>query len=339
MPFPEFMAAALYDPQSGYYARATHQVGRRGDFFTSVSVGPVFGTLLARRFLRQWHESGRPARWRIIECGAHDATLAADILDTLEKLDARAFETLEYTIPEPLPRLQAAQRQTLHRYARRVHLVNNLTELATNPLPGIAFGNEVLDALPCHLIEWRDGRWLERRVILDDTDRMVFETSEIQNPDLSAALIKLGGGFPEGYRSEIRTGYREFLAPLASVLGSGLMLWFDYGFERPDYYHPGRREGTLRTFSKHRAGDDPLAQPGEMDLTAHVDFTDVAEAAQSLGWQPAELRSQGSWLTQNAREWLLEMEGNPQPAILRQFQTLTHPAHLGGAFQVLEMSR
>ena len=333
------MAAALYDPASGYYARRTRQVGRGGDFFTSVSVGPVFGTLLARRLLREWHESGKPARWRVIECGAHDGTLAADLLGSLENLDARAFAALEYAIAEPLPQLQAAQRETLRRFPANVRFHKHPDELAADPLPGIAFGNEVLDALPCHLIAWQGGRWLEKRVTLDDANRLVFQLSKIECASLALALEGLGGGFPEGYQSEIRTGYQEFLAPLAAALGSGLMIWLDYGFEREDYYHPGRREGTLRTFSKHRAGEDPLARPGELDLTAHVDFSSLAETAQKLGWQPAALRSQGSWLTHIARDWLLEMEGNPQPAVLRQVQTLTHPAHLGGAFQVLELSR
>jgi SAM-dependent MidA family methyltransferase len=339
LPFPEFMAAALYDPTHGYYARGSRQVGRSGDFFTSVSVGPVFGTLLARRFLREWRESGGPARWRIIECGAHDGTLAADLLGSLEQLDARAFATLEYAIAEPLPQLQTAQRQTLQRFSAKVRFLKNPVELVDDPLPGIAFGNEVLDALPCHLIEWQGGRWLEKRVALDNANRLVFDLFEIKNAGLKLALDGLGGGFPDGYRSEIRTGYQDFIAPLAAALGSGLMVWLDYGFERADYYHPGRREGTLRTYSKHRAGEDPLARPGELDLTAHVDFSALAEASQNLGWQPAALCSQGTWLTRIARDWLMDMEGNPQAAALRQFQTLTHPAHLGGAFQVLELTR
>jgi SAM-dependent MidA family methyltransferase len=149
----------------------------------------------------------------------------------------------------------------------------------------------------------------------------------------------VGVAFPEGYRTEIRTCYRDFLAPLAGALSSGLMIWIDYGFPREDYYHPGRTEGTLRTFSRHRAGDDPLAHPGEADITAHVDFTAVAEAAQSLGWRQTLLRDQGRWLTDICRDWLLEMEGSPQPALLRQFQTLMHPAHLGAKFHALELSR
>lgn len=337
MRFADFMAAALYEPGLGYYARGTRQVGRGGDFFTSVSVGPVFGQLLARRFLREWRESGKPARWRIIECGGHDGTLAADVLGALAELDATAFAALEYTIPEPLPALQTAQRETLRDF--RVRFVASADELAAEPLPGIAFGNEVLDALPCHLVEWHGGRWLEWMVDLESADRLVFKMREIQDPALFAAVELLGGQFPEGYRTEVRTCYGDFLAPMARALSSGVMIWVDYGFSREDYYHPGRTEGTLRTFSKHRAGDDPLAEPGGADLTAHVDFTAVAEAAAALGWRQTLLRDQGGWLTGIGRDWLLEMEENPRPTELRQFQTLMHPAHLGAKFHALELSR
>jgi SAM-dependent MidA family methyltransferase len=337
--FADFMAAALYEPGLGYYARGTRQVGRGGDFFTSVSVGPLFGHLLARRFARWWRESGSPERWRIIECGAHDGTLAADVLGALAELETPAFDSLEYAIPEPLATLQAAQRRTLEKFTERVRFIPDAAELAGDPLPGIAFGNEVLDALSCHIVERSSGQWLEWRVGLDDADRLVFHKEEIRNETLHLALERLGENFPEGYRTEIRTCFREFLAPLAAALSSGLMIWVDYGFPREDYYHPGRTEGTLRTFSKHRAGDDPLANPGEADITAHVDFTAVAEAAESLGWRQTLLRDQGRWLTDIGREWLLEMEGRPQPEALRQFQTLMHPAHLGAKFHALELSR
>jgi SAM-dependent MidA family methyltransferase len=339
MGFAEFMEAALYEPALGYYARGTRQVGRGGDFFTSVSVGPLFGQLLARRFIRQWHESGSPTRWRVIECGAHDGSLAADILGALLNLEPVAFAALEYAIPEPLASLQAAQRETLKNFGHRVRFVAHSDELATEPLPGIAFGNEVLDALPCHLVEMCQGRWLEMVVDVGSADRLVFKTQGIRDIALVKAIEPLGGCFPESYRTEVRTCYGGYLAPLARALSSGLMIWVDYGFSRPDYYHPARTEGTLRTFSKHRAGDDPLVEPGSADITAHVDFTAVVEAAETLGWRQTLLRDQGRWLTEIGRDWLLEMEGNPQPAALRQFQTLMHPAHLGAKFHALELSR
>ena len=336
--FSDFMATALYHPEFGYYAQGIQQVGRGGDFFTSVSVGSLFGELLARRFLREWFDSGKPTRWRIIECGAHDGTLAADILASLKQLSAQAYTALEYAIAEPLAVLRQAQREKLSLFSEHTRHVSNAAELSDEPLPGIAFGNEVLDALPCDLIEWRGDCWLERRVAMDEAGRLIWQTSEIHDPRLLSKLRALGSDFPKGYRSELRSGLQEFLAPLAHALSSGLMLWLDYGFERADYYHPTRREGTLRTFSKHRAGEDPLVFPGELDITAHVDFTAVEEAAQALGWQKTIFRNQGAWLTEIARDWLLEMEGQPRPAELRQFQTLTHPAQLGGSFHVLEIS-
>ncbi|MES2656981.1 MAG: SAM-dependent methyltransferase [Verrucomicrobiota bacterium] len=332
------MATALYHPELGYYAREPRQVGRGGDFFTSVSVGPLFGELLARRFLKEWESLGSPGRWRIIECGAHDGTLAADILGAISQLQPSAFGALEYVIPEPLPRLQAAQRETLARFEEKIHFLTDAGELSGDPLPGIAFGNELLDALPFHVVERRDGRWHECLVANHDDGFRWQNDHEITCPALQAALAPLGNDFPDGYRTEVRTNLRDFLEPLTRSLTSGLFVWPDYGFARPEFYHPDRTQGTLRTFSNHRAAEDPLAGIGEIDITAHVDFTAVAEAAISLGAVPASFKNQGAWLTETGREWLLSQEGNPDPNLLRQFQTLTHPAHLGGSFHVIELS-
>ena len=336
--FPEFMAAALYDPEEGYYAKGSRQVGRAGDFFTSVSVGPLFGELLARRFAREWRGWGSPARWRIIEFGSHDGKLAADVLAGLLKINPAAYAAVEYVIPEPLPMLQQAQRETLGKFGDRVVHVSDLLGVAEDPLPGIAFGNEVLDALPFHVVEWRDGHWRDCRVALDDDGIFQWQLGEsIADPSVAAALTEIGTVFPDGYRTEVRVNFHDFMEPALRCLSKGLLLWIDYGFERTDYYHPQRTQGTLRTFSNHRAGEDPLANPGEIDITAHVDFTAVAEAAVALGCKPKPLRDQGGWLTELAREWLLELEGNPQPSLLRQFQTLIHPSQLGRSFQVMEL--
>jgi SAM-dependent MidA family methyltransferase len=337
--FADFMAAALYDPQLGYYARETRQVGRGGDFFTSVSVGPLFGELLARRFLREWQESGSPENWRIIECGAHDGTLAADILAAITRLAPAALAALEYVIPEPLPLLREAQGKTLAGFEKNTRFLTAADELFSHPLPGIAFGNELLDALPFHVVEMHPGGWRECRVATDPNGGFIWENDQpVTDPHLRDALAALGSAFPNGYRTEVRTNFFDFLAPLTRCLSSGLLLWPDYGFARPEYYDPRRTSGTLRTFSKHRASDDPLKTPGEIDITAHLDFTAVAEAAIALGCHPTAFQNQGSWLTGISRDWLLSLEGNPDPSALRQFQTLTHPAHLGGSFHVLELS-
>jgi SAM-dependent MidA family methyltransferase len=325
IPFPEFMATALYDPELGYYARETRQVGRGGDFFTSVSVGPVFGGLLARRFLQWWRSAGKPSEWRILELGGHDGTLAADVLASLQATDPAAFQRLEYVILEPLPTLAAAQRAKLSAFSEHVRIHEDATSLPARP--GIAFGNELLDALPFHVIEWQQGQWTECHVGLSDGG-FGWLPGKMPSAEVAFALKGLPGPFAEGYRSEVRTCCHCLLESLANALGEGLLLWIDYGFARPDYYSEARTNGTLRTFHRHQAGDDPLAEPGLCDITAHVDFTHVAETAISLGMTPSCFSDQGSWLTRLAADWLRGMENQPDPAAIRQFQTLVHPSHL-----------
>ncbi|MGD7652543.1 MAG: class I SAM-dependent methyltransferase [Verrucomicrobiales bacterium] len=338
LPFPDFMATALYHPDLGYYAREPCQVGRRGDFFTSVSTGPLFGTVLARRFAAEWDALGKPESWRLLELGAHDATLATDILTALHQTAPEAAATVEYAISEPLPRLREIQRQTLSPFPN-IRIVEHPDSLASHPLPGIAFGNEVLDALPFHLVEFRANTWHQLLVTHSD-DHLSFESRPITaaQPALTDALAPLGTNFPDGYRTEVRTNTTSFLQPVTRALTRGTMIWLDYGFARTELHHPDRTKGTLRTFSRHRAADNPLDSPGSLDITAHVDFTATAEAARALGTTPTLFETQSAWITRLARPLLLEMEGNPNPDFLRQFQTLTHPAQLGSRFHILEIS-
>lgn len=321
------METALYHPELGYYARRTRQVGREGDFFTSVSVGPLFGRLIARRFINWWQGNGSPAPWRIIESGAHDGTLAADILAEISLLSPEAADALDYIIPEPLPLLRAAQKQKLTGFPQ-VRFVESPAQI-DNRRPGIAFGNELLDALPFHVIRRTDGIWKERLVDHEGGNFVWIDGPQFTGgPD---------GDFPEGYTTEIRTCFTGVFKPLLDALSHGLLIWPDYGYEHSDYYHPSRTTGTLRTFSKHRAGEDPLDAPGETDITAHVDFTDAANAAIALGCEAKPPASQSTWLTHLARGLLLSMEGNPDLPLLRQFQTLTHPGQLGSRFHILEL--
>ena len=336
--FTEFMERALYHPEQGYYARTSTAIGRSGDFFTSVSVGPVFGELLARRFLTEWCAAGKPPRWRLIELGAHDGSLAADILTTFQSMDSALFHSVEYVIAEPLAGRAELQRRKLNEFRERVRIVNSLEGLADDPIPGLAFGNELLDALPFHVVEWRNG-WTECRVGLGPDQTLCWSPGHfIDHPDINELLSQLGDNLPEGYRTEVRVNVREIMEPLLQCLSHGLLIWVDYGFARPEFYHPDRTNGTLRTFSNHQAGDDPLVDPGGCDITAHVDFTAVAENAIALGMKVAAFQNQGHWLTAVARPWLLALEGHPDPEKIGQFRTLIHPAHLGSRFHVLELA-
>lgn len=331
--FEHFMALALYAP-GGYYARAP-RIGRGGDFFTSVSVGPLFGRLLAGRVARWWEESDSPARWRILEPGGHDGQLALDLLDQLAVAHPRAYATVEYTLVEPLDALAAAQRETLARHleAGRVRQVDSPDSLPS--LPGTLVANEVLDALPFQLVESTGTGWSELGVDAGPDGRLGW----CRLGPVSEAAGAILPARPEGYRTEVRPDLAGFIAPFARCLSPGLMTWIDYGFERGDYYHESRSEGTFRTFRGHRAGDDLLEAPGDQDITAHVDFTALREAVAACGGRAAEPEPQARYLTRLAEPWLRSLEGRTDAdtmALVRQFQTLTHPAQLGARFQVLE---
>lgn len=324
--FQHFMAEALYNPAEGYYARPAGQVGRGGDFFTSVSVGPLFGRLLADH-IAAWHaQAGSPGRWRIVEAGANDGSLALDILARLDELGCAGYE---YVVAEPLPQLAAALRER----SGRIRVIGSTEDLLGDLLPGYVLGNEVLDALPFRVIESDGAAWHELGVGVDG-DGFAWV-------DLGEAEATLVAGLPQrpaGYRTEVRDNYGSFMAQMCRGMSHGRMLWLDYGFDRADYYHESRNTGTLRTYSKHRAGDEPLVNPGEQDITAHVDFTAVAEAAAALGGEVLCYERQGLFLTKLARPWLLSLEGRMDVAKeLRAFQMLTHPGQLGAKFQVMEV--
>lgn len=325
------MERALYEPDLGYYARPGRLVGREGDFFTSVSVGALFGRLLARYLAGWWDGSGGP--WRILELGAHDGFLAHDILSELSIEFPAAFAEVEYAIIEPLPALRDRQRETLAKFGEAVRLVENAAELDSKP--GVVVGNELIDALPCRVVESTGEGWCEQGVDLSDNGEFVW--CSMGAPE---GLFERLPARPAGYRTELRPDMEEFLAGLLPHVEGGSMLWIDYGFEGDDFFAEGRSEGTLQTYLKHRKGGDPLTDPGGMDITAHVDFTALGQAAEALGGRVTRFENQARFLTELARPVLLSLEGRTDEdamKVVRQFQTLTHPGQLGSRFHVMEI--
>lgn len=332
--FPDYLKIALYEPDQGYYAKGNSQIGRGGDFYTSVSVGPLFGRLIARRFAQWWEENGTPEAWRILEVGAHDGKLAADILSCLRADFPDAWRTLEYAISEPQQPLRDAQHERLSNLAANLNIASSIPEISTKTLPGIAFGNEILDALPFHLVEMDSGNWKELHV----SSEFAFSKKDIEpGSPLELALGKIGVDYPQGYRTEIRTNFQSFLGKFSECIHNGLILFIDYGFAAPEYYERTRAAGTLRTFSKHKAGEDPLERPGEIDITAHVDFTALSAAAAKYGYAPTAFSSQGSYLTHLAAPLIISGEFD-DPKTIAQFRSLTYPGNLGGSFHVIELT-
>jgi SAM-dependent MidA family methyltransferase len=365
LPFTRYMELALYHPGLGYYETQTHSPGRRGDFYTSVSTGDLFGHLLACRFAG-WLEEMRSAERgaRIVEAGAHDGKLAGDILKWLQLNRPKLFDQIEYGIIEPSPRRQAWQRETLKMFAPRVRWFSDFQELAkqgavksaiphsefrTPNLSGIIFSNELLDAFPVRRLGWdtKNKNWFEWGVAVDG-DKFVWV--KISTPQSALCTPQLEAVLPDGYAIETSPAAENWWREAAGVLARGKLMAIDYGFTAAEMFSPARIRGTLRAYYRHHVTDDVLANPGEQDLTAHVNYSAIQKAGEEAGLTTEYFGSQAKFLVNilaapEKYKSLGELvapkpdEGGWSAKETRQFQTLTHPEHLGRAFRVLVQSR
>jgi len=336
LPFARFMELALYHPGLGYYETQAHSPGRRGDFYTSVSAGDLFGQLLACRFAA-WLEELRSANCelRIMEAGAHDGKLAADILNCLQSERPKLFDQIEYVILEPSPRRQEWQRETLKKFSSRVRWISQFNDSAIQRFNGIIFSNELLDAFPVRRFGWdaEETKWFEWGVAVDG-EQFVWaklDNSEfrIPNPELEAVL-------PDGYTIETSPAAENWWREAAGVLARGRLLAIDYGFTADEMFSPARTRGTLRAYFRHHATDDLLANPGGQDITAHVNFSAIRKAGEDAGLLTEIFCSQAKFLVDILADAAKTNSFNEWNATrTRQFQTLTHPEHLGRAFRVL----
>ena len=334
--FARFMELALYHEEFGYYSDPNRtRVGRTGDFATSVSVGAAYGRLLALRVHQVWVAYGSPQAFSVLELGPEDGSLALDILHAARQQDPAFDRALQYIACEPGAHKRNALAQRFNASGEtKIRVVEAPTEARCEQ--GVLLANEVLDALPVHLVQWSGSAWREKFVGLEG-GKLVWRVSPLPDGPLSQHLTKLPASLPDGYTTEVCLELFPFVKELATIFDDGLLLLADYGFERKEYYHKDRCEGTLQTYARHQVGKDPLEAPGEQDLSAHLDLTSVEEAASEAGLTSLGSARQESYLVHLASK-LLETPppAGPDRNFLSQFQTLTHPAFFGSRFQILE---
>lgn len=347
--FARFMELALCCPVYGYYEKEGDTVGRRGDFITSVSVGSLFGELLGFQF-SAWMEELRCGErgLQIVEAGAHDGHLANDILTWLRERRPGLFRQLEYWIVEPSARRRESQERALQGFGGAIHWATQLSGLAdasgADGVCGILFCNELLDAMPVHRLGWDAGAkaWFEWGVAARDGrfewERAPASASDVPVPALPSSLADI---LPDGFTTEVCPAAQRWWRDAAARLRVGKLVTADYGLLEEDFFMPERNEGTLRAYDRHRLIRDVLADPGGQDITAHVNFSAIQAAGESAGLQTEQFIPQSAFLTRIAeRAWRRpETFGEWTAARTRQFQTLTHPEHLGRSFRVLVQSR
>ncbi len=336
LPFSRYMELCLYSPGLGYYSAGSQKFGAAGDFVTAPEISTLFGRCLARTCSGVLAELGRGD---ILEFGAGTGTLAATLLAELEGL-GRLPE--QYLILERSGELRNRQRETLRRMAPRLfERIAWLDGLPEGGFRGVLLANEVLDAMPVERFRWNDGG-IERFHVECQGDAFGWCVREAHDADLVAAIRRLENdpGLLPGYVSEINLLLSPWLQGIAGVLERGLLLLVDYGYPRREYYHPQRRGGTLMCHYRHRAHENPFLWPGLQDITAHVDFTAVAAAAELdvLGYT-----NQAYFLLDCGLDGLLQAAGpTDSVSYLRQAQeakSLILPGEMGERFKCIGLGR
>ena len=324
LPFDRFMALALYAPGLGYYANASRKFGHLptsgSDFVTAPELTPLFGRALAAQVAEALAASGTDEVW---EFGAGSGALARQLI---EALDILGRPLARYRIVDLSATLRERQRETLAAHADRVEWLDELPETMT----GVVVGNEVLDAMPVRLLARVGGRWFERGVVADAAAPSGLSWAD--RPTDLRPPVEIAG--EHDYLTEIHPQAEAFVATLADRLVRGAAFLIDYGFPAAEYYHPQRHMGTVMCHQGHRADGDPLAEVGRKDITAHVDFTGIALAAQDAGLNVLGYASQGRFLINCGLPGLAEVAGVAERA---RAAHLIHEHEMGELFKVIAL--
>jgi len=285
--FARFMALALGHPEYGYYARPDLAWGGAGDFQTSPEVAPVFGYLWARQVLECWERLGRPAPFHLVEVGAGSGAFSEAMLTWLRERAPDCFAALRAVVLDAMPRRIEEQRARLARAGFSAPTVEHASAEAWLALDervtGVVISNECFDALPVHIVERRGDDLHEWYVTLDAAGGLAFELGVPSTPALAATFARLGVQPGAGCRAEVCLAAPELMRAMVRRLDRGYVLSIDYGHDAAALYASWRRMGTLMAFRQHSPQPDPLASPGLLDLTAHVDLTTLADAARAEG--------------------------------------------------------
>jgi len=350
IPFSRYMEMCLYDPEAGYYSRNVEQFGKAGDFYTSSDVHAVFGRLLARQFEEMWRALGSPEEIEILELGPGRGLFARDVLDWLEKKFPECFRAVHYSLSERSPRLRERLQATLERHfaAGKASTGNGATSVApSEPLveralapevPLIVFANELFDALPVEVLR------PEGELRIAENDGRFIETWLPASAGNLDYLDRYSVHPEEGERVETARVAQQTMSQLAASIERGFIIAIDYGYTRTEQL-AGRHRGTVTAYRQHSVSDNPYEAPGEQDITAHVNFTALATAAEQQGMQVQPLLTQSQFLMgigePNQFADAFEDCRVPQEhaKVALQLKHLVTPAGMGESFQVLVASK
>jgi SAM-dependent MidA family methyltransferase len=357
IPFSRYMELCLYDPTHGYYSRNAEQFGKAGDFYTSSDVHAVFGRLMARQFDQMWRALGSPEKITIVELGPGRGLFAQDVLDWSERKFPEFFRAVRWVLVEASPALRQRMEATLARHiergiatliapdgvwvAQRFSAANNSlsqTRALAPEVPTILFANEFFDALPVEILS------PQGTLHIDTREERFVETWTPSSPAELEFLDRHSIHPEPGERVEAPLSAQHYMRQIASTINRGLLIVIDYGYTRAEQL-AGRHRGTLKAIRKHSVSSNPYEAPGEQDITADVNFTALAAAAEPQGMQTQKLITQSQFLMGigEATQFSDAFEDCRLPQerakVALQLKHLVTPAGMGESFQVLVASK
>jgi len=343
--FSEFMNIALYQPELGYYSGGLQKFGEKGDFITSPEVSPLFGQCLASQLadILQSFKRENKVTGSVIEFGAGSGILAVDILLQLEQLDSLPEK---YFILELSAELIQRQKETLQSKAPHLYdLVQWLDHLPDDMGSAVMVANEVLDAMPVESFKINNEK-VETLMVGFEDDRLVtrYMPADPATVETIAAIQERSSiTYPDDYRSEYNPAIAGWLSAIASAVKNLVILLIDYGYNEKEYYHPDRTDGTLMCYHQHRAHDNFLWWPGLQDITAFVNFTDVAYSAVAQKMDVSGYTTQAAFLLANGLSDLhasqVTDDVQQQIKLSQQIKTLTLPSEMGDRFKVMALTK
>ncbi|MCK5662283.1 MAG: SAM-dependent methyltransferase, partial [Thiotrichaceae bacterium] len=299
--FADYMNQALYTPGLGYYSAGLKKFGRQGDFITAPEISPIFSQCLAIQCIEIMQQT---EQHRLLEVGAGSGIMAIELLMELER---RGQLPEQYLILELSAELRDRQQQAIK--ARLPHLYDSfhwLDRLPDSPFSGIVLANELLDAMPVHMVRLTTDINYERYVSLDENNNFVWQDEIADNPllvekideikQLQQSLSQFSSAEPADYITEINLQAEHWIKSISDILERGAILLIDYGYSAAEYYHPQRSMGTLMCHYQHHRHDDAFYLPGIQDITAHVNFSSIAHTAQQCGLDVCGFTTQAHFL-------------------------------------------
>ena len=336
IPFAEFMHMALYHPKYGYYNSDREQVGRFGDFYTSPTVHRIFGELIAKQLEEMWRIAGR-GLFTVVEMGANKGWLCHDIIQSIMKEYPEFYANFHYIIVESNPYARGKQRLLLE----SIHITDEKVSWQTYSEDGFSFdriqgcflSNEFVDALPVHRLKVKNKVLKEIYVSYNNVDFFEID-DEVSTEVIKRYLDTYQIYLKEGQGYEVNLGAAEWLRHVSEKLQKGFVLTIDYGDTIDGLYRENGSDGTLRCFYKHTVNRDFYERPGEQDITAHVDFTNLMNAGKSVGLEVTGFTKQSHYLIALG---ILERLNNTNKDVetILKVKNLFHPEGMGDVFKVL----